>query len=271
MSTETLSQPMVQPARHIMFFDDGDATAAAAGDDGGGDVKFTPEQQKQIDKIIQKRVAREKTEKQELLTQLEQFKANKSLTEEVKSRLQSQIDKLTASMMTKEELAAREKKELEADLTGKLKVAEETAQIWQTRYITSAKRRELIDAAVAEEAFKPTQIVALLEPNTRLDEVLDADNKPTGEYTVMVTLDSVDEEGKPVKLDLPAREALKQMKKMTDEYGNLFKSGVTAGMGGTTFPGNVGAGIDVSNVDAYVQARRKGTLTLEQVSKRLLK
>lgn len=269
--------------RDMLYFEEAEgteSTESTEGTEGQGteeqgkgteEQQFTPEQQAKIDKIIQARVAREKSQKQELLTQLEQFKKNRALSEEDKSRLQGQIDKLNASLMTKEELAAREKKELEVKLTEKITELETQAKFWQEQHLTSTKRRALTDAAVSEEAFSPKQIVSLLEPMTRLDEVLDENNSPTGEFIAMITLDSKDEAGKPTKLDLPVQDALKEMKKMTGDYGNLFKSGVTAGVGGNTFSGNAGGEVDVSNTDAYIKARRSGKLSLDQLSSRLLK
>ncbi len=246
------------------------ADPADPADPGDAGKVFT---QDQVDKIIQKRVAREHQDKKSLLEQLEQFKRAKGVSDEDKTRLQDQIDKLNKSMLTKEELAAREKKELETQLTSQLEETSAKAQLWEERYMSSTKRRSLTDAAVSEDAYRPSQIVALLEPITRLDEVLDDKNQPTGEYVAMVTVSSKDGDGNPTKLDLPVRDALKEMKKQTEEYGNLFRSGATGGVGGSAAPGIGDAGAfdlsSLSGIDKYIKARREGKLSLSDVQKRI--
>jgi len=252
---------------------DPDPDPSDAGDPSDPDAgKAKMFNQEQVDKILQKRLSREVQDKKELAAQLEQFKRAKGLSDEEKTRLQSQIDKLNASMMTKEELATQEKKELESRLTTQLTEVTEKAKHWETKYLSSTKRRALTDAAVQEEAYRPSQLVALLEPMTRLDEVLDEKNNPTGEYVAMITLDSKDGDGNPIKLDLPVRDALREMKKQTEEYGNLFRSGLTGGIGGSASPGTGENGIlDVSNIDKYIQGRRSGKIKLSDVSRQVAK
>jgi len=221
--------------------------------------------QKQVDEIIKKRLARERKEKEEVLTQLEQFKKSKSLNEEERTKLQEQIDRLQTSMLTKEELAAKQKKELETKYTKELETTKKEAEAWRTRFTTSTIRRAITDAAVSANAYRPSQIVALLEPATRLDEVVDDDNNPTGDYKPMVKFQGRDKDDKPVTLDLPIEDALKEMSKMEEDYGNLFRSGATGGVGGAASAGGGSAKVNYKDTASYIAARRAGKIDLSNM------
>jgi hypothetical protein len=99
----------------------------------------------------------------------------------------------------------------------------------------------LTDAAVKGKAFNPNQVVTLLKPHTRVEEIVGDDGKPTGKFTTKVKLPAKDKDGNPTILELGPTEAVKQLSEMPDEYGNLFISGAAGGLGGGSL-GRGGAG-----------------------------
>jgi hypothetical protein len=232
-----------------------------AGADGGADDKtFT---QVDVDRIVQERLKRDRVksseEKSKLLNQLEELKSKTNLSQEEKDNLQARIDDLQATLMTKEELAAKKEKELQTKYSSELELAQNESKTWRERYTNSTIDRSLMDAAVSNKALRPKQIVSLLRGDTRLSEVIGEDGKPTGTYNVKVKLDTKDKDGNPTTLDLTVDEAVKQMKEMTEEYGNLFESDASGGTGQfSQTPGGGGGLGDLTNTENYIRQRRKG-------------
>jgi len=101
------------------------------------------------------------------------------------------------------------------------------------KYETSTIERAIIDAAVINDGFSPSQFVRHLTPDTRLVEEVDENGAGKGTYVPRVKLPDVDKDGKAVVLDLSPGEAVKRMKEQVDLYGNMFKSNVNGGIGGT--------------------------------------
>jgi hypothetical protein len=227
---------------------------------GGNDEyegKFTDEQKEIISKIVQKRVSRTKTEAQEVIQQLEQLKRTKQMTDEERDKLQQRIDNLEKSVLTKEELAAKQRKEIESQHEQQLSTLQGDVNTWRNLYETSTIERSIVDAASSEEAFQPNQIVTLLRGQTKLVEET-VDGKSTGRLVPRVTFLGRDSDGKSMEMDLAVNEAIKEMKKMPDQYGNLFKSGLTGGVGGTNVPGD-GEITDsvLSSQESYEKYRQK--------------
>lgn len=212
--------------------------------------------QAQVDDIVQKRLSRNKAEADKQAAELKNLKETARLTTEEKESLQLQIDDLQTRYMTKEELAAKEKKELEQNLTQKLEAATGESNTWKNRYETSTINRALTDAAVSAEALVPAQIVALLKDNTRLVEELSEDGSKTGNLVPQTKIKGVDSEGNPVDLDLPCMEAVKQMKELATN-ANLFKSGKTGGVGQQNVDTTPGGSPDLTSYEAYVKHRKE--------------
>lgn len=204
-----------------------------------GDKTFT---QADVDRVVSERVNREKkvyqTEKEKLVGQLQELESAKGLSDEERTTLGSKIEELQSSMMTKEELAAKERKKLEEKATSDIKAAKDEVTKWQSLYTSSTIERAITDAAASAEAFRPGQIVALLKPTTRLVE-------EDGQLVTKVKFDTKDKDGKSIQLDLTVDQAIKQMKELPTEYGNLFKSGVTPGLGGAGSAGEGAGEVDL--------------------------
>jgi hypothetical protein len=94
-----------------------------------------------------------------------------------------------------------------------------------------------LDEAVKAEAFSAGQLVELLEGRARLVEEMDAEGNPIPDsFIVKVKFKDTDKQGNAVTLDLSVAEVIKRMKEKPEEFGNLFKSGVSGGLGGTAGP-----------------------------------
>lgn len=223
-------------------------------DGEGGNNPATPPEppktftQADVDNIVQTRVKKEKERAQKLADDLEQIKGQANLSEEHKTALQAQIDELQNSLLTKEQLADQEKKKFEAQ--HQKVTAELTADRDKYRdlYTSTTIKRAILDAAIANEAAVPGQLVTMLTGAARLAEVKGADGKPTGEHEPFVKVSGRDKDNKPVVLDLPVLDAVKQMKEWPDLYGNLFKDTKTGGVGATTT--GQGSSVNPNNVSS---------------------
>ena len=238
-----------------------DDEAAKVAEEAAKNVKtFT---QEQLDKIIGERLKKAKTDQEKLVAQFTELKKSQNLSEEEKTTLQQHIDDLNSSLSTKEEIAAKEKKELEQKHAKDLDVKVKEAETWKSRFTTSTIERSLIDAAVEHKAVRPQQLVDLLSSKTRLVEEI-VDGRPTGRFVPQIKFEGKDKDGKSVMLDLPVKDAVKQMKGEEDTYGNLFLSDATGGTGQTTTPGGTRGNVNLLDTATYIAQRKKG-LKLEQV------
>jgi exonuclease VII large subunit len=185
--------------------------------------------------------------------------ANKSLTEQERDSLRESLADVESKLHTEKERLLKEKKLLEEQFTGKLTETEKRAKEWENRFRESNINRQLQDAAVTGDAFNARLMVDLLRPKTELAEVKDAEGKPTGEYQVLVALDTV-VDGKAVTLKLNPADAVNKMKEMPEQFGNLFKANVVSGMGANSGTGTrTSAGkVDVKNMSQteYRRLRR---------------
>lgn len=185
--------------------------------------------QKQVAKIVAEERKKYQEQIKKQVDQLEALKKNAGLTTKQKDELQNQIEELKTSMMTKEELAKRERERLQQEHKKALESTSQERDQWRTRYTTERISREITDAAKGAEAFNEHQFVPILAPNTRLVEIVDENGQGTGELVPQVRFREV-KDGKPIVLDLSVTEAVKRMKEMP-EYGNFFKSGTEGGLG----------------------------------------
>lgn len=214
--------------------------------------------QQQVDDMIQKRVAKTKDEHSKLVEQLDVFKQGKSLSETQQTELQETIANLESTLLTKEEIAAKEKTKADKKYNKDLEEALGDAKKWKQQYADASIVRAITDAAAEAEVCNVSQFVSMLRPSTRLVEVED-------KLVPHAKIDSVNSEGKPVTLDLPVPEAIKQMKEMA-EHANLFKGQSTGGTGSTTLqPGNAPGSIDMKDTEKYIEARLAGKLPLSKV------
>jgi hypothetical protein len=268
---------MMNRVRYPVFEGEGDAGAVEgdAGGEGDGGIAtgtppsatngntdpkaFSPEQQAEVNRIMAAEKKKHQRTVQKAVDEANALRSKAQLTATERSELDNRLDSITNEMRTKDEQAKRAaKKQKEAHQKAiESLTAEKTT--WQQRYTESTIERSLTDAAAANNAFSPKQIVAILGRTTQLVEVLDDEGQPTGQLAPKVKYRAKDKEGKPVTLDLSPEDAVKRMKD-EDEYLNLFRGEGSGGAGLRSQPG--GKKQDLKNLAkdpaAYRKARKAG-------------
>lgn len=213
--------------------------------------------QDQLNKIIEERLGKTKKQLEDAVKFAEELKKNKSLGDEQQAELTNQISSLQRTLMSKEELTAKEKKELQNQLTKKVDELEKEKAEWKLRYETSTVERAIFDE-VREVAFDPQQFIDFLGPRTKLlPEVVEG--KSTGRYLPTVQFIGQDADGKSTPMELSVKDTVKEMQKLTGKYGNLFKSGLNSGLGGTN-AGGIGTYLkdsDIKTHEDYMKSRDK--------------
>ena len=187
--------------------------------------------QEDVNRLLADEKRKHQTNTRKVMDELEAIKAKATLTDQERTDLESRLETMKNEFLTKEELAKKEQDKITRQHGEEKTKLTAERDAWQQRFTNSTIQRSITDAAVGVNAFSPKQIVALLQPDTRLTESLDSDGNPTGELIAKVEFSDTDKEGKPVTLDLTIAEAVKRMSEM-DEYANLFKSEGTGGVGG---------------------------------------
>ena len=167
------------------------------------------------------------------IKQLEEMQKAKGLTEQEKDQLATQLDELKKSMMTKEELQAREADRMKNEHKVALESATNEAKTWQSRFSSTLIENEILSVGSREKVLNNTVLASILGPRTNLEEVKDAEGKSTGKFVPKVTMDTVDKEGKPVTLVLTVEQAVKNMKE-DKQYHFMFESTAAGGLGAST-------------------------------------
>jgi hypothetical protein len=217
----------------------GDGSSGASGTgagEGGAKKTFTQEEVNELlaknKRTLQAKLSAAEKAHQQLLE-------NKHLTEDERTRLETSLEELRAASRTKEQQLIYEKKQLEERLTNQLREAQEkVTKTWQM-YENSTIERALLDAAIANEAYNPDQVVTLLRRSAKMIDRKDEQGKLLGGHDVMVELaDQHAETGEPLVTTRTPDSAVKRMKEL-QKHGNLFKSGVVSGLGGHSATGGV--------------------------------
>ena len=202
------------------------AAADAAAAKGG---KFT---QEDVNRLLADEKRKHEARTRKAIDELEAIKARATLTDQERTELETRLDNMKNELLTKEEMAKKELEKNTRKFTEELTKTTAERDAWQQRFSDSTIQRTITDAAIATKAINARQVIAILRPDTRLVEALDADGKPTGEMIAKVEFSDVDKDGKPVTLDLTVAEAVKRMSEL-EEYANLFKADGVGGAGGT--------------------------------------
>jgi len=256
------------PQSTVFDGEDGGDGDAGGGEGGAGDAPKTFTQD-EMNKILaadkRKNSAQsDKYKKQatDSLAELQRLKESTTLSGDEKEEMEQRIEILSNELLTKEELASKQSKK-NADKHGK-ELASVTGERdhWKNQFTNTSIQRAIMDAAVASDAYNPSQVVELLDRKASLVETLDEDGKPTGQFGVKIKFADVDKDDNPVTLDLSPKDTVKRMKEI-EGYQNLFKGKGTGGLGGT----NKGSGKDLDmkklakNPVAYRKWRKENNLT----------
>jgi len=226
--------------------------APPAAPPGGDDIKppadFSPEQQKKFNEALATDRRKHQAALQAAETQIQSLLQGKNLSEQERAKAEETLATVQMQLRTKDQQAAYERKQLE-DAHGKtLKELTDKASLWETRYRDSTRDRALLDAAVAGEAFQPSQLVTLLKPMAKLVE-------ENGEFRTMIEFPDTDPAtNEPIMTLRTPDEAVKRMRELPDTFGNLFKSNVVGGIGSNSATGGLTPGKD-GKVDLEKLAR----------------
>lgn len=224
---------------------DGDEAGGDEANNSGTENKGTPPGDKPkvfdeaaVNKIVEERLKRERQksqkERESMVKELETLKKGAGLTEAEKESLTKQIEDLKTQGMTAEQRAKVSKEKAEKEWKEKHETLGQERDKWKNEYERYRKANEVTQAAV-EAGANPQSLKfleALLSPKTRLVEDQDEDGKPKGSFTARVRMGGKDKDGKAVELDFTVSEAVKYMKDSPDEFGVLFLTDATAGLGG---------------------------------------
>ena len=196
----------------------------------------------------------------QLTTELDALKKRSNLSTKDRQDMERRIEDLNNQLLTKEELAAKEKNKLLKQLESERESLSQEAKSWRQRFEEKTIVGALTEAAAGANAYNPKQIVTMLRGETALSEVMDGD-QPTGQFEVVVTLDTTNDKGENVKLTLKPQEAVKHLSEQ-DDYLNLFKTDDRNGFGGgpSRKSGQVDAATIAKDPKAYREMRRKGLI-----------
>ena len=255
------------------------AGASAGGGASGGaataanESRFT---QEDLNRFLAEDRRKHQAQLQKMESQLNELAKSKSLTEQERQTLKENLDAIAGQLRTKEQQLTLEKRQLEEQFQTKIEEAEKKTQVWEALFRDSTIERSLQDAAVKHEAFNPAQIVTQLRPWTRVIEVMEEKTgKPTGKYKPVVDMPDVDATtGEQVMMTRSPEEAVKRMKEMPEQWGNLFRSNVVSGIGSSSATGGLmpgqGGKIDVRKLtpQQYREIREKNPELLGLAPKR---
>lgn len=239
----------------------GDGTGAGAGAGAGGGNPPPPATftQEQVNSIVKKEADKAKAERQKLIQQLETIQNDAKTTAETKAQLEAQLEELRTANMSAEQKAALERDKLTKAHTTELTAAKTEAQTWRGRHDDLQIGYEITTEATKAEMLPQSLpfVEAFIKPRTKLVDVLDDDNKPTGRFTPKVTMQIVDGKGNPATVEYTVAEAMKYMKETPEQYGHLFKTNAAAGLGAGT--GTPGKKPNIANMSPaqYMEARKK--------------
>jgi len=204
--------------------------------DKGGDpppVTLTPEQQAYVDNLLKKTKEDATKASKEVLGEVEALKTKLRMTTKEREELDASIQSLVAKVRTKEEQDAINAEVARKKHLSELEDLSKERDVWKNRFTDATIKTSIIQACTVPEhqAINPSTVIAILGPQTRLEQEIDADGKPTGNLVPMILFNTKGKDGNPVKLDLPVKDAVKQMSDM-DEFAHLFKGRGTGGFGG---------------------------------------
>jgi len=221
--------------------------------DGNDPITFSEKQQEKVNKLLAADRRKFEAKSKETENRLAKVLENKSLSDDERNRLEDTLEDLRTQHMTEKQRTARELEKAKTEYETSLADTKKDAAHWQSMFMESNINRALQDAAVAYEAYQPGQIVTILKPYTQMTEDIDEEGKPTGKGLIprIQFPDKDHDTGEPITTNLSPTDAVKRMKEIPDLYGNLFKSGVVGGIGGTnaTDGGSSGGSIDHANID----------------------
>jgi hypothetical protein len=175
------------------------------------------------------------------------------MTQQQRDELEVSMEDMRKQFLSKEQQALMEKQTIESNYKKELEAEKAARKAFETKFVDSTISRSLADAAIDNGAFSADQIVALLRPHTKL-----INDVPVVDFN-----DKHAETGEPIITQMSPAAAVKRMKELAEVHGNLFKSNVVSGVGGSSGTANPGK-IDMRKLtpQQYAKLRRENPSAL---------
>lgn len=219
--------------------------------------------QDQVNGFLSEDKKKHQTAHQKTLDELEALQKKSNLSQSERDDLEKQITETRKLLETKGATAEEALKKAQKAHIKEVETLTGERDLWQGRYTKSTISNSLTQAAVANKAGNPAQVIAILQPITTLTEELDPKGKPTGQLVPMVAWKDKDDKGKDVALTLTPSDVVKRMSEM-DEHLNLFSADGEGGQG--KFRRSAAGDIDVRETAkdpaAYRKARKEGAIPI---------
>jgi len=235
-----------------------EAAAKAAAAAGGEGKQFS---QEDVNTMIANTKREQSKKFEELESELALVQTTKNMSDEDRSKSKKAIDSLRKQLVTKEKLADEETSAKDKEYNAKVTGLTEEKDKWEKAFKNSKINGEIMGAAIANDAYNPEQVIAIIGQKTQIVENLDSEGKLTGEFKTVVTLNDKDKQGEPIEIEVPVDEAVKRLSEMP-EYANLFKVNGVPGFGKNTGKGGKidFAKLAVENPEEYVKLRKDNPL-----------
>ena len=264
---------IVSPAMYDLEPAAGDPPAGdpPAGDPPAGDppaagAKPKVFSQEDVNKFLaddrRRNAAKYESKQAELETAYKEALANQSLSGDQRAQLEDKLEDLQKTFRSKEQQLEHDKKKLETMYTEEVQGLKQKAETWENKYKSSMVDRALQDAAIKNDSFNPTQVTTILKTMTKIIEQTDEAGEPLGEYSPVIDLIDVDgKTGEQIITRRTPEDAVKRMRELPEQYGNLFRSNVVSGIGAGSATGSGVSGhgnVDIHNMspEQYMQLRK---------------
>lgn len=169
---------------------------------------------------------------QELVTQLEDLKKGKGLSEQEKESLQERIDQLNNQHLSDTQKLKADQDKLQKKYDTDTKNLSGERDNYKNLFNTTMVNNALILAATKNKAAREEQIIMMFGSQAKVIQLLDDSGKITGKYDVHLPVEVEDPKTKKKEtIELPASEALAKIKE-DPRFFNLFLDTQGNGIGG---------------------------------------
>ena len=240
------------------------AAAAAEAAAAANKVTFDEKQQEHINSLLAEERRKQQESLQKAVAEVTALRTRVKLSDSERKDLDKRLEVIQQETLTKGELSKREHEKALNKLQTERDDVTKDRDSWKTRFVDTQINNTIMQAATSGKAYNPRQFLAILKPQTQLEEVCDSEGNPTGDFVPKVTFQDVDKEKKPITLKLSVEDALKRMADM-DEFANLFANEGSGGLGHRSPGSHQDTDITALASDAkkYRAAKEKGLINLD--------
>ena len=216
-------------------------TNAGTVTDGDGKV-FT---QAEVNEFVVKRNKALKAQYESLESNYEGLLKQQNLTNEQRSKLESELEGVRAALRTKEEQAKHEAKLAASKHQQEVQSLTQERDQFRNMFQSGIRDRAILEAAQKHDAFNPQQFIPFLSPRTKVIDELDAQGNKTGNQVPVVEVTVTGDDGTPKTVQKSVEDAVADLKASDP---NLFKNGVATGIGEGSNPGVAQGDLDLANM-----------------------